>query len=867
MASYKDTIPQFNPYIQDRPVEAMREVGMYKQQRYDQGVQRIQESIDNIAGLDVVRPQDKQYLQSKLNQLGGQLSSVAGGDFSNFQLINSVNGMTNQIAKDPLVLNAVGNASKYRKDLETITKLQQEGKWADSNQFEFSKDVNAWFNGGMDASYNANISPYVDTTKEATDIVKALAKDYTENDVYYNPQTGEVLDVMTRQKIEGITKEKIAAALKTGLSPQAWRQLAIDGKYKYSNVSPEQYVNQINSSYEKTFSMFSDRRKELINAANIAKTQEEKDRLMLQVDDIDRSIEAIKSDYNNISRGFESGDVENSQAQYYTTTWLENMSNVMSSRGTSNKLMESPYFSTDMKKKNHNLAVQQYNETVKNNEFNRDLAMSKFLADQMANNPFGKPLPMPEPGTDPNKVVQTAIQNVKIKEDVKNKELQKLAETFGWSTEPFQVTDDNGNLLFNYDGTPLMTNEAEKEIEKLIEQGPASTNTQAYDMAKVYYNAQQSYIQELSRLNFATDEAIKQIPFELNEIIPDKYKDKTWLGYNVYETIELMQKFYGISKKYSNLSDPAAIRAAEKLLPEEEFRMYKYVYKGNTAPLGGNPEARSAMLLMNSINSKIKDVSEERNKLTSDLIQKSTPTWQRTRVPILLDKPLVKARVNDYIGAVVAAEGGWPGLNPSDIEKLAAMKGKIDAASFITKDKFLNVQSGSESINIPYTDEQWSIVTQNYNNQVNKDPYVQKFEGEVLPQLLVTNPSLREKAFWTTALPSDEAGKSSFKTDLSNAYFKSFSFPSVNSYNVSGNFVTTVNPSEDFNNGYFYLNVSGFKLRDNKTGKIIDSKKLEGVLYPQAMTKAQAADFMNTVTNKQIEALITRQFPNYTLIK
>ena len=221
MASYKDIIPKFNPYIQQRPVEAMMKVGVYKQQRYDEGVQKIQESIDNIAGLDVVRDVDKQYLQSKLNQLGSQLSMVAGGDFSNFQLVNSVNGMTNQIAKDPNVINAVSNAAKYRKDLETVAKLQQEGKWADSNQYAFNKDANAWFQGGLDASYSANTSPYVNTTKEATDIVKAMAKDYTTQDVVFDyNEAGQIVgvrDALTRKKIEGITPQKIQTALKTGL--------------------------------------------------------------------------------------------------------------------------------------------------------------------------------------------------------------------------------------------------------------------------------------------------------------------------------------------------------------------------------------------------------------------------------------------------------------------------------------------------------------------------------------------------------------------------------------------------------------------------------------------------------------------------
>ena len=100
MASYTDTVPKFNPYVKQLPLEAMVEVGMYKQQKYDEGIQKIQTNIDNVAGLDVHNDVDKAYLQSKLNQLGNDLRTVSAGDFSNFQLVNSVNGMTNQIAKD-----------------------------------------------------------------------------------------------------------------------------------------------------------------------------------------------------------------------------------------------------------------------------------------------------------------------------------------------------------------------------------------------------------------------------------------------------------------------------------------------------------------------------------------------------------------------------------------------------------------------------------------------------------------------------------------------------------------------------------------------------------------------------------------------
>ena len=145
---------------------------------------KIQSSIDNIAGLDVVRDVDKKYLQSKLNALGGQLSGVAASDFSNFQLVSTVDGMTNQLVKDPNVLNAVGSAAKYRKQLENQEKINMDGKGSQSNDWLFNLQSQQWFDGGLDDSFNAQYNPYVDYNKKAMEIVKNLASDSVEGDVY-----------------------------------------------------------------------------------------------------------------------------------------------------------------------------------------------------------------------------------------------------------------------------------------------------------------------------------------------------------------------------------------------------------------------------------------------------------------------------------------------------------------------------------------------------------------------------------------------------------------------------------------------------------------------------------------------------------
>ena len=351
MASYKDSPNiKFNPYVQTLPVEAMAKVGMYKQQRYDQGVEKIQKSIDNIAGLDIVRPEDKQYLQSKLNQLGSQLTNVAGGDFSNFALVSSVNGMTNQIVKDPGVMNAVSNTARYKKDLEAVEKLNAEGKWAPSNQAAFQKDVNKWFNNpSQDAKYSSNISPYVDVTKDSVAIIKALASKVTTSDVAVEQDSKGnyvIYDAITRRKVEGISKERIATALKTGLSPQAYRQLAIDGQYKYSGTSPDQYISDINEKYQKDFLNLTTRREVLTNSLS-SLSPAEQTKANKRIEDIDRAAVQLKNEYDSVSSGFESGDVDGSQAQYYTMNFLDNTSNAYASKTESITFHTSPFKTQD----------------------------------------------------------------------------------------------------------------------------------------------------------------------------------------------------------------------------------------------------------------------------------------------------------------------------------------------------------------------------------------------------------------------------------------------------------------------------------------------------------------------------------------
>jgi hypothetical protein len=257
MASWTDKTPTFNPYVQQLPVEAMVKVGMQKQQQYDEGVKKIQASIDNVAGLDVMRGVDKNYLQSKLNALGDDLTFVAAGDFSDFQLTNSVNGMTKQIVGDPNVQNAVSSAAWYRKQAAEMEKSIADGKSSQSNIYDFNEKASRWLNSNkLEDSFRDRYTPYTDVKKKAMDTIKALHPDLQKYDIPFKVDANGKMDArfyadaMKRYKIEGVSETKIAEALAATMTPDDLNQLRIDSKYEFRGAGPEQLAQKAKQDYD-----------------------------------------------------------------------------------------------------------------------------------------------------------------------------------------------------------------------------------------------------------------------------------------------------------------------------------------------------------------------------------------------------------------------------------------------------------------------------------------------------------------------------------------------------------------------------------------------------------------------------------------
>lgn len=359
MASYTDNVSQltnFKPYVEQLPVEAMVTVGRMKQQQYDQGVQKIQTQIENIAGMDVVRDVDKQYLQSKLNQVNNSLRWVAAGDFSNYQLVNSVGGMITKIGKDTNIQNAVSSTMRYKKGLQDMELARKEGKSSPSNEWDFSSRASAWLNStDVKEGFSGGYSPYTNYKKNALEAIKALTKDETiTDDAFTLDSKGNLViaDATVRKKFAGISPDKIQTALMATLTPADFKQMEIDGRYNYSNVNPQRFAQDITNSYNEKVRFYDQQKRVLENAKSSTTSNVEKTKLNDQIASLDKVIRNISNEQRGMASLLASGNIEAVKAQLHTNNFIDNFSKAFSYTETSQTYESSPFAQMAMQRAN-----------------------------------------------------------------------------------------------------------------------------------------------------------------------------------------------------------------------------------------------------------------------------------------------------------------------------------------------------------------------------------------------------------------------------------------------------------------------------------------------------------------------------------
>lgn len=460
MASWTDTAPyQFSPYVNQLPVEAMVTVGMEKQRRYDEGIQKIQESIDKIAGLDIEKDADRKYLQSKLNGLGTKLAFFAAGDFSNYQLTNSVAGMASKIGRDAKIQTAVASTAKYRKGIADMETAKKNGKSSPNREYDFMTQASSWLNNeNVGESFNGSFKEAVDVNKKILEAVKSLKADIKEEDIAYvinadgTIDTSKILDVMHRRGITELSESKIRTAINGFLDANDYDELASRGRYFYRGHSTDHLKSRLASDYaaskERTQAEL-ERLKELRKATGNAKYQAELDEYIMSYETLlgKEGVEGVidKNYKENLASLI--SNPEAVKGSLYTQNWINQMSNSLSFREVKTSIHTNPADERRWKQLKYQLDVAAENRQVASLSMEEDAIKLKYWKEGLpykGQSPppgFGKPTaddmgykPVGEPSTTK---MSEYVDYINGKENEANSTRLEIGRLLGTSSKPY----------------------------------------------------------------------------------------------------------------------------------------------------------------------------------------------------------------------------------------------------------------------------------------------------------------------------------------------------------------------------------------------------------------------------------------------
>lgn len=258
MASQYSILRNYGKYVSPYNMDVMMQGMGYMQQKIDTNRQAINEYADYIINSDIIKPQDREYLQNKLNGLIQDVNNVyRKSNLASDGIARSIQSRLGE-ALDTRVLNAIAGTREIRNFSEKMEdmKLNNPKMYSPINEAEAFADAVAWMNDGQVGTRLNPIhyTPYTDYHAEIDEKMKnfiSLNKGKKVN-VPVVDANGNRTGEMREMYIDEMSYAQARDIAMVSISENGKAQMQLEGRYM-ARTNPDLFNVQSTSDFLKGY--------------------------------------------------------------------------------------------------------------------------------------------------------------------------------------------------------------------------------------------------------------------------------------------------------------------------------------------------------------------------------------------------------------------------------------------------------------------------------------------------------------------------------------------------------------------------------------------------------------------------------------
>lgn len=236
-------------------LELLAKINTLQQTKFDEGSEQLQNEINNWAMLaDVAKPQDREYINQKLNNLVSGINNLGGVNLADPNNVNQLKSLGYNLYADDAVTNAVATTKKLR-NFMADGQAKLNGKNAkDYDQTYYEYNLNKWGewlqDGQVGTSFDGPMQlgqgSFEQYQKKIQDAVKQLTPDLEEAPAPGDPNAINYLQVgnkfIKKDRIKTLINSLTTAQDADIIGAHAWKNMYGVGDDQLLKLTTDTYT-------------------------------------------------------------------------------------------------------------------------------------------------------------------------------------------------------------------------------------------------------------------------------------------------------------------------------------------------------------------------------------------------------------------------------------------------------------------------------------------------------------------------------------------------------------------------------------------------------------------------------------------------